>query len=57
VLGLGFLSMLSNELLAVRDMGLVAAVTLTVALAADVVLAPALYLLIMGRRSPSRASQ
>ena len=50
VLGLGFLSMLTNELLAIRDMGLVASVTLVVALAADVVLAPALYLLISGRR-------
>ena len=49
VLVLGFLSMLLNELLAIRDMGLVAAVTLTVALGADILLGPALYLIIFRR--------
>ncbi len=46
VLVLGFLSMLSNDLMALRDMGLVAAFTLAVALVADVYLAPALFLLL-----------
>ncbi len=41
----GFLSMLSNDLIAIRDMGLVAAVTVAAALIADLILAPALYLL------------
>ena len=39
----GFLSMLGNELLAIRDMGIVAAVTFTGAAAADLLLLPALY--------------
>ena len=39
-----------NDMLAIRDMGLVAAVTLVVALLADVILAPALYLVLFGRR-------
>lgn len=47
-LAAGFLSMLSNDLLAIRDMGLVGAVTLAAALVADLVLAPALYLLAAG---------
>jgi uncharacterized protein len=46
VLVVGFLSMLSSDLLAIREMGLVAAVALTVALLADLVFAPALYLLV-----------
>ena len=58
VLVIGFLSMATNELLAVRDMGIVAAVTLLVAFAADLLLVPALYLLVeapAGNRSwPSR---
>ena len=54
VLGLGFLTMMTNELLAIRDMGLVAAVTLVVALAADVLLAPALYLLIVKKRGSGK---
>jgi len=55
VLVLGFGSMLLNELLAIRDMGLVAAVTLVVALAADVLLAPALYLAVLARTSARQA--
>jgi predicted RND superfamily exporter protein len=39
----GFLSMLSNELLAIRDMGLVAAVTFLGAMLADLLLLPAVY--------------
>lgn len=39
----GFLSMLSNELLAIRDMGLVAAVTILGAMLADLLLLPAAY--------------
>lgn len=45
VLVLGFLSMLSNDLIAIREMGLVAAATLSVALLADLYVAPALFLL------------
>jgi len=55
VLVLGFLTMLLNELLAIRDMGLVAAVTIVVALAADLLLAPALYMVIFRRRQPAPA--
>jgi predicted RND superfamily exporter protein len=55
VLVLGFLSMLSNDLIAIRDMGLVAAVTLSVAFLLDVYLAPALFLLISRRRAPALA--
>lgn len=39
----GFLSMLANDLLAIRDMGLVAAVTILAAMLADLVLLPAVY--------------
>jgi predicted RND superfamily exporter protein len=53
VLVLGFLSMLSNDLIAIRDMGLVAAVTLSVAFLLDVYLAPALFLLLSRRRAPA----
>jgi hypothetical protein len=42
----GFLSMLGNELLAIRDMGIVAAVTLTSAALADLLLLPALYVVL-----------
>ncbi|MEE9597804.1 MAG: MMPL family transporter [Acidiferrobacterales bacterium] len=48
VLILGFISMISNDLIAIRDMGIVAAVTVGVALFSDVYLAPALFLLASG---------
>ena len=41
----GFLSMMGNELLAIRDMGLVAAVAFTAAMLADLLLLPAVYVL------------
>lgn len=44
----GFLSMMSNQLLAIRDMGLVAAVTITGAMLADILFLPALYVLLEG---------
>ena len=48
VLVIGFGSMISNELMAIQDMGIVAAVTIIIALIADLYLAPALYLLSFG---------
>ncbi|MCZ6599108.1 MAG: MMPL family transporter, partial [Planctomycetota bacterium] len=48
VLVCGFLSMTSVELLALRDMGLVGAVTFASALLFDLLLAPSLYLLTAG---------
>jgi hypothetical protein len=45
----GFLSMMSNSMLAIRDMGLVAAVTIAGAMLADILFLPALYVLL--RRS------
>lgn len=39
----GFLSMMSNKMLAIHDMGLVAAVTFTGALLADLLVLPAAY--------------
>jgi hypothetical protein len=42
----GFLSMLSNELLAIRDMGIVAAVTFLGAMLADLLLLPAVYVVL-----------
>ena len=48
VLVIGFGSMISNELIAIQDMGIVAAVTIIIALIADLYLAPALYLLSFG---------
>ena len=42
----GFLSMMGNQLLAVRDMGLVAAITIVGAMLADLLFLPAFYLLI-----------
>jgi len=42
----GFLSMLSNQLMAIRDMGLVAAVTIIGAMLADLLLLPALYVVL-----------
>lgn len=53
VLVLGFLSMLSNDLAAIREMGLVAGVTLGVAFLLDLFLAPALYLLLSRRGTPA----
>jgi len=44
VLIAGFLTMLANDLLAIRDMGILASATLFVAFLADVYLAPAVYL-------------
>lgn len=46
----GFLSMLSNQLLAIRDMGLVAAVTITCAMFADLLVLPALYIILTRKR-------
>lgn len=46
VLVVGFLSMRVNGLLAIQDMGVVAAATLTVALLADVYFLPAFYLIL-----------
>jgi predicted RND superfamily exporter protein len=46
VLAIGFLSMLSSGLVAIRDMGLVATVTLLTALFADLVLLPAQIILV-----------
>lgn len=51
VLVVGFVSMTASELLALRDMGLVAAATLLVALLVDVVGLPALYVLLSRRRA------
>ena len=49
ILVAGFASMATSELIDIRDMGIVGSVTLLAALLADVLLAPALYLLV-GRR-------
>jgi len=46
----GFLSMLSNQLLAIRDMGLVAAVTISGAMFADLLVLPALYIMLTRKR-------
>ena len=54
VLVAGFLSMATNDLLAIRDMGLLAAGTLAIALLADLYLAPAVYLTLV-RRQPAPA--
>jgi hypothetical protein len=43
----GFLSMTSNQLLAIHDMGIVAAVTFTGALLADLLVLPAVYALLV----------
>ena len=50
VLIAGFGSMLASSLVALREMGLVAMFTMAFTLATDVVLAPALYLLLRPRR-------
>ena len=49
----GFLSMLSNQLLAIRDMGLVAAVTIIGAMFADLLFLPALYIWLSGKKPES----
>ena len=51
----GFLSMLTNQFQAIRDMGLVAAVTFAAALLAELLLLPALYLALQPRPSQSHA--
>lgn len=59
VLVAGFLSMLTSDLAAIRDMGVVAAIALTAALLADLLLLPALYVLLEPRggqlRNPAPA--
>jgi predicted RND superfamily exporter protein len=50
----GFLSMLANDLLAIRDMGLVAAVTIAGAMLADLLILPAIYVLSGGTRSAAK---
>ncbi len=50
VLVAGFLSMRLNGLVAIQDMGLVAAATLTIAFLADLYLLPALYVVSSRRR-------
>jgi predicted RND superfamily exporter protein len=54
VLVIGFLTMLSNDLLAIRDMGVVAAATLFVAFLSDAYLAPAVYLTLSKAARKSR---
>lgn len=51
VLTAGFVSMLANDLIAIQDMGLVAAVTIVAALVADLFLAPATYILLARKRA------
>ncbi len=51
----GFLSMLANDLLAIRDMGLVAAVTIAGAMIADLLLLPAVYVSLTQRSSAASA--
>jgi hydrophobe/amphiphile efflux-3 (HAE3) family protein len=53
----GFLSMLSNQLLAIRDMGLVAAVTIGGAMFADLLVVPALYILLTRNRITKQESE
>jgi predicted RND superfamily exporter protein/long-subunit acyl-CoA synthetase (AMP-forming) len=50
----GFASMTASSLGALQAMGVIAAFTMTFALASDVVLGPALYLLLMRRRREAR---
>jgi uncharacterized protein len=50
----GFLSMMTNQLLAIRDMGLVAAVTFVSCLLADLLLLPAIYVLLARSVSAGR---
>jgi hydrophobe/amphiphile efflux-3 (HAE3) family protein len=51
----GFLSMMSNDLRAIHDMGIVAAVAFAGALIADLLVLPAVYSAISGRRTGSAA--
>ena len=46
ILVIGFMSMLSNDLIAIQDMGSVASFTIIMALVADLYFVPAIYLLI-----------
>ncbi len=46
ILVIGFMSMLSNDLIAIQDMGIVASFTIIMALVADLYFVPAIYLLI-----------
>ena len=46
ILVIGFMSMLSNDLIAIQDMGIVASFTIIMALIADLYFVPAIYLLI-----------
>ena len=46
ILVIGFISMLSNDLIAIQDMGIVASFTIIMALVADLYFVPAIYLLI-----------
>lgn len=50
----GFMSMLGNDLLAIRDMGIVAAVTILAAMLADLVLLPAVYVALRGLAPAAR---
>jgi hypothetical protein len=52
-----FLSMLGNGLLAIRDMGIVAAVTFAAAAAADLLLLPAMCRLLQPDKQPQRARE
>ena len=45
ILVIGFISMLSNDLIAIQDMGIVASFTIIMALVADIYFVPAIYLL------------
>jgi len=46
ILVIGFISMLSNDLIAIQDMGIVASFTIIIALLADIFFVPAIYLLV-----------
>jgi uncharacterized protein len=56
VLIAGFASMMASSLIALQEMGLIAAFTMLYALATDLLLGPALYLLLV-RRSASRPAR
>ena len=45
ILVIGFISMLSNDLIAIQDMGIVASFTIIIALLADLFFVPAIYLI------------
>ena len=46
ILVIGFISMLSNDLIAIQDMGIVASFTIIIALLADLFFVPAIYLIV-----------